>query len=179
MHPRTVEVFVHWLYYQRLPNKDDHADLCTAWHYDIDNGHPDAEFNLKVNNLSHLYVFCDGYEVQQLKRQSLDKIISHISVHPSMPPRGCVEIAFDHLPAKDPFCRFLVDAFTYWSMDDYWSQELISFFPSPFLLDVLLKYAQNKVRDDTHHKEPLVCNYHDHKTEEERKACPSTLVKKK
>jgi hypothetical protein len=65
-----VEFFVHWLYYQCLPNADDPIDLYDAWN----DGEADGE--LMTSNLIELYVFGDKFDVPGLKSQAMTDLLS-------------------------------------------------------------------------------------------------------
>ncbi len=101
----TFEIFVHWLYYQHLPNKglDDDSAILKAFYQDSD-----EDTGLQ---LIKLYVFGDKYLVNGLRRDALDLTFHRIAATDGcLPSPGEIECAFDFLLPTDPLCRFLVDA---------------------------------------------------------------------
>ncbi|KAG9190465.1 hypothetical protein G6011_08553 [Alternaria panax] len=65
----TFELFVHWLYHQRLPTEVDSPELFALYR---GRENEDTVPALQMEMLIKLYVFCDKHNVPQLYRQCLD-----------------------------------------------------------------------------------------------------------
>ncbi|KAF3034015.1 hypothetical protein E8E11_004567, partial [Didymella keratinophila] len=99
----TFEFFVHWLYYQRFPDKEQHDDpeLVNSFYND---GQP------RSTKLVKLYIFADVREVPALRKAVIGMIFAMVE-----DPNGeimsvpTIEDAFEQRPVEDPLCRLLVD----------------------------------------------------------------------
>lgn len=163
----TFEFFVHWLYYQRFPDKDkcDNPGLVERFYYC---DYPNDDIAVK------LYVFGDKYGIERLRWDSLDLLFRVMELENSLlPGNSTITYAFEHLNHQDPLCRLLVDLFPVYDKPDpegfhQW------YVCVPFLQAVWCRYIshckalengeENLYRLD-------LCNYHDHETGEERRAC--------
>jgi hypothetical protein len=176
--PHIFECYVHWLYYQRFPDasKGDSEELEKAW------GSSEDAYAL-TTNLIKMYVFGHQNIIPQLQRDALDAVFHHIVSEPdlNLPDDEQVRCAFDYLEREDPICRFLVDVNLYY---DYCSDDR----PNPYEDDerfdwpiaYLRAFARQTTRlvGDVHREnkdiadfEPILCDYHEHKTDEERETC--------
>ncbi|CAO2658419.1 Nn.00g061420.m01.CDS01 [Neocucurbitaria sp. VM-36] len=114
----TFEVFVHWLYHQRLPNEDDVNGIYQIWAGQSDNG---EEIR---NNLIYLYLFCEKYNVRELRimtMTSLYDLLHDPAKDCPLPSAGNVRFVFENLRESSPLCDFLVDGQCYWGKKDAWS----------------------------------------------------------
>ncbi|KAI8934364.1 hypothetical protein NX059_009099 [Plenodomus lindquistii] len=171
--PDIFEYFIHWLYYGRFPRNGDDKELLEAWA-----GHEyRASEYMKTGNLIHIYIFCDKYDVRELKRTAMDELFDNIfddKLEPVLPGPELVKAAFENVPETSSLCRFLVDANCYWADDDEWAEDTVSDFPCKFIVRVLQTYREYvfgiRIREDD---VPEKCDYHEHTNDEERKACKS------
>ena len=176
--PQIFEFFVHWLFYKRFPNDSDCGELTGKWHNDS----ADDEDTTKLNNLIHLYVFYDRYQVPQLKTALIEEIFNHIeNLDHELAPPDLVSYAFNNLPDKDPLRRLLVDSFVYWASRLQWAESKIPKYPPKFLEKVMGRYTRRMdiSCDKCNVDGLLICNYHNHQTEEEKKACSAGKAPKK
>lgn len=173
----VFEFFVHWLYHQRLPNKDDDPELFVAWGSDNDNG------DLRMENLVYLSVFCDMYDVPLLKRLSLDQLFEHLKdPNINLPSTSYVVYAFDNIPDDSPLCRLLIDMYFEFASEEAWNRVVKLDFDrlckkhsqlalQTFFRKMLQRYARYKYEDLTEESVLDICDYHEHKNDEERQAC--------
>ncbi|KAL1797235.1 hypothetical protein ACET3X_003841 [Alternaria dauci] len=158
------ELFVHWLYYQRLPMETDSSELFASYRK------ADNPFVVQ-ESLVLLYAFCDQYAVPGLKRLCLDTLFYEVTEEPSLPHFDIVRTTFVNLETEqDPLCRFWVDHYCYWGGENCWTVESIQDLPLTFVTKVLNQYTNlsHGGRDDWL---PELCNYHDHATSKERNEC--------
>jgi hypothetical protein len=163
----TFELFVHWLYFDRLPTEADSPELL-ALYCDED----DESFQCKT--LICLYVFCDKYDISRLKRLCLNTLFQNITDKPELPSFAYIGYAFANLGENDPLCHFLVDTFCYWSGADCWSFDDVQELPHRFLTKVLTRYTEYTHGGRDLVGSPELCNYHNHATSQERKECKKT-----
>jgi hypothetical protein len=163
----VVEFFIHWLYYQRLPNADDHADLYGAWN------DGEADGRLKTSNLIQLYVFCDKFDVPELKIDAMTHLFNHMEHEESsgLPSTDDIRFAFDNLPEFAPLLRFLVDIYCYWATSIIWAEFGRDDWPSAFVACVLGQYTEFAHGDRNRDDFTYPCDYHSHQDGEERLAC--------
>ncbi|KAF3039154.1 hypothetical protein E8E12_004188 [Didymella heteroderae] len=164
--PHTVEFFVHWLYYQRLPIEQDHPDLFKLWQ------HLRGETtNVLDYNFLRFHVFCDKYDVPAPKRLTLDLYMKRTVDGEDLPDRFRVRMTFDELPHNAPWCRFLVDIYCERAKPESW--ELISAVPEWEPPAIFYKLALKRYSGFSFPERTAwnACDYHDHKDEEERNAC--------
>jgi hypothetical protein len=162
-----VEFFVHWLYYQCLPNADDPIDLYDAWN----DGEADGE--LMTSNLIELYVFGDKFDVPGLKSQAMTDLFKHIEdvEGTELPSADAIRFAFGNLPEHAPLLQFLADTYCHWARSSMWEHFGRDDWPPAFLGRVLGQYTEfaHGDRDRFIYKDP--CDYHAHRDGEERLAC--------
>jgi hypothetical protein len=162
---RVVELFVHWLYHQRLPTKGDSPQLLAMY---LD----DKDAYVQLENLVDLYIFCDKYDVPKLKRLCLDAAFQHLEEEHILPNFPTARILFENLEAdRDPLCRLWVDQYCYYSVGGIWAPEDIQTLPPTFVIKVLDQYANcaHGGRDTV--GAPELCNYHHHATAGQRELC--------
>jgi hypothetical protein len=169
---------VHWLYYQRFPDtsKGDDEELEKAWRSS------DNAYTL-TTNLIKMYVFGNQNIIPKLQRDALDAVFHHIVSTPSdiLPDDKQVRCAFDYLDVEDPICRFLVDANIYY---DYCSSDHQNPYNDDERFDWSTAYLRAFARQTTRlvggmrcegrnigDFEPKLCDYHEHRTDEDRKTC--------
>jgi hypothetical protein len=164
----TVEFFVHWLYNQRLPSKQDHPDLFKLWEYLDQNSYSMAQLNLL-----RLHVFCDKYDVPVLKRLTLDTYIELVASNSNAPCAAHICIASANMPEDSPICRFVLDVCCKKNTPARWEWLFTPLWEPPviFYKLALKRYSQLLGQAQSTHSPLDICNYHDHKDEEERNAC--------
>ncbi|KAJ4378442.1 hypothetical protein N0V86_006145 [Didymella sp. IMI 355093] len=170
----TFELFVHWLYHQRFPNKTDDPEFLKLW-YHLDSTTVDA------GALVDLHVFAEEYDVPNLKRQSIDSLFEQLNDEDQgLPSTKAIRYAFDSLDHDSSLCRLLVDAHCEWGGHEGWETicEGEDFEPHPvFLKNALKRYSQYIIAGLHGLGKTLVlCDYHDHKDVEERNTCVSKVA---
>jgi hypothetical protein len=175
--PKTFEFFVHWLYDQRLPDasKGDDAGLMQAW------GSREDDM-IMVKSLIHTYIFADQHIINGLQHDALNSLMQHMENETTgIPNWSEISPAFKWLRPASPLCRSLVDICVNLDSCDDTGASLYEVdgpeeWPVEFLLGVARRATQilsgmtynNKVLSDL---KLDVCDYHDHKTDEEKKGC--------
>ncbi|KAF2833873.1 hypothetical protein CC86DRAFT_415864, partial [Ophiobolus disseminans] len=165
----TFELFVHWLYYQRFPNKahGDHNELIKLYHDDLDCG---------TNSCIQLHVFGDKYGVKRLKEDSLDELIN-ITLSGNnhcLTDADDVKLAFEHLPERSPMCRLIIDSHCLYG-DPRRYQAFAAYTCIPFLHGVWLRHSdllmKSEEEDQVQSPDITRCDYHEHENDEEKEAC--------
>lgn len=178
--PKIFEFFVHWLYYNCLPDKDSDPALLELWDCEGDcegncegNCEGDCEGGeTKTGNLLYLHVFCDKYDVPELKRQTMDMFYSHQdNTEAHLPDPRMVEHVFSHLAEKSPLCRYLVDLHCHYAQAQAWDEFEADEWPRAFLTKVMRRYTEYALGDRSIYDPPDICDYHDHPNEEAKAAC--------
>jgi hypothetical protein len=177
--PWIFEFFVHWLYYQRLPDRrywiHDHEDLIKKWHFDPDS---DATSIFSTPNSDHfvnLYLFSDRYDIKALGKCAIDRFYDclEMNYHYKLPTFELANKAFECLTPKSPMCRFLVDAFCHYSNRNTFEKKKDDASPL-FMFHVSRRYTElyqeGRMRREIRIK---ICDYHDHKTQMEKTCCIS------
>jgi hypothetical protein len=176
--PFIFECFVHWLYYQRFPDasKNDDEELVKAW------GTEEASTTL-ATSLIKLYILADQCMVPRLKRAALDLAyhLFHMSASGGLPDDEHAKCAFNHLQSEDPLCQLLVDVnFHHDRETDDWPKIYEAEVGYNWPFEYLLAFARRTTKvvgdvrwngKDWSDFELDLCDYHNHKTNEERKVC--------
>jgi hypothetical protein len=177
--PLTFELFVHWLYYQRFPDKSkgDADEITSAW------ANGDDEINYgwtKSRNLINLHVFSDRYNIPQLFQKSMDELYWHITQDCAMlPPVASIDTAFSALDQESPMCRYLVHVHCCTKREE-WEVLDREDYPEDFLWKALLRYADIATKGETKVYWKLkLCDYHNHVTDEEQEACKKEQKRRK
>lgn len=172
--PATFEFFIHWLYYQRFPDKknNDTDELVDAWSRDVSDSDNDKG-DTKSCNLINLHVFGTKYDIPQLKKDTLDEYFYHFQKDDtSLPPIDAIRTAFDNLEAKAPLCQLLIDIQCCCKQHENWTEETSQWYPTAFLLGTLRRYAAIVQEGKQKRWWKLdLCDYHNHVTEEECLNC--------
>jgi hypothetical protein len=140
-----------------------------SWEATTDDG-------ILTTNLIKMYILADSRIVPALQRQVLDCLFDH--AHETYNPnRDDVVYAFKNLKSDSPLCRFLVDIGIHYGWCDsngiketeakgykHWPPEYLFAFAcrATEVVKILKEdedYCLNK------------CDYHEHKTDEEKKEC--------
>jgi hypothetical protein len=172
---KTFELFVHWLYHQCFPNETDDPEFLKLW-YRVDSTIVSAA------GLVDLHVFAEEYDVPNLKRQSIDSLFEKVNDEDQdLPSTKAIRYAFDSLDHDSSLCRLLVDAYCERCSHRGWETicEDEDFEPHPvFLKNALKRYSQYTSADlRGPGKTMVLCDYHDHKDDEERDACVSKVAR--
>ncbi len=174
--PRVFENFVHWLYYQRLPDTKDDPQFFAMWRSVSDE-------TLLTKNLVYLNVFCEKYDAPALKRLTLDHLFQHLEdISGKLPSNRTIMYAFENLHDTSPLCRLLVDFFCDYADHDTWDDvggkdwivtchAFEEGTPLMFFRSALQRYAQYALGERPFDANLEVCDYHEHKDAEEREAC--------
>ncbi|KAF2642252.1 hypothetical protein P280DRAFT_540020 [Massarina eburnea CBS 473.64] len=133
--PKVFEIFVHWLYYQRFPNKAHHDDQ------ELVNRYKDPDV------LIALYVFGDQYQARQLRNAALSALFYHtLKSDFYLPYESSIRFAYRRLPTDSPLCRLLVDFYCQYAGPEYY-RILNDGYPVQFLLAVASRYAELRIWD--------------------------------
>ena len=170
---RLVDIFVDWLYSQKLPAyrtdwlekfKCDKANApWTQWWT--------CYFILRIK----VCVFGDRFMVREFQRVAQNDFIDHTiksRIHFRYP---VVIYAFENLPSDNPILQFMVDNHCRWFRSDLDTEgnerlQRRDELPPSFLMRVMMRYSD--IVNGTDNK-TVACDYHEHKTDEEREACKS------
>jgi hypothetical protein len=93
-----------------------------------------------------------------------------------MPDHSNVIAAYESLPPDAPLCRYFLDMYSvYWNpdRDDERTIALRSQLPQAFLFELVTMLA----RGERPKMEKEWCEFHEHESEEEKKACLDDLAK--
>jgi hypothetical protein len=173
-----IELFVHWLYYQRFPdkNKGDDDDLLAKWTLN------ENEDYQKIDKLTQLYVFGDKYQVSKLQRDVIDEVFD-IYVHQrnDIPLPGNKQLAFifDLLRVQDPFCQLITDVICWMGNADLYDSIEEGDGLEAFAIASLRRFSQIHKANNLGKRVGVsnlkynlnLCDYHQHESKEEKAAC--------
>jgi len=173
LEPKAFDVFVDWLYTQKLPEKrEDWLPLKT--NEELPSYLPSVDvLRLKV------YVIADRLGARDLLHAINNKFVD--DEIESAPYYNSIIYAFDNIPSGRRILNLLVDSHCANSeeADDaefQGGQELHSQLPHDFLLQVMHRYRQ-KCEDREWDEDLVACDYHEHASGEERKECKKKAEK--
>ena len=176
----TFDVFVDWLYTQKLPEQGKYSTLDEAV------GHwprlYSSETRNKTEGLIDLYIFADGHDIPKLRRDVMDALLTHLnSENIILPYYETIINAFSRLPKGSPvrqllidhYCRFFEKSYD----DDASAAELDSRskLPTDFLVGIMFRHAdimellRNNKINATYRLD--ICDYHEHASKAEREKC--------
>lgn len=163
------EFFVHWLYHKEFPTTDNaSAELLGQWRNEDKKA---AKGNLETDNLIKLHIFADKYGVEKLEAVTLNGLSMHMKPFDvTLPSHESIRHAYKHLPNKSALLNFLVDMQCRIKAQE-WAKVGIRGLPSPFIVSVLARLTEKRGKSNVWYQLKL-CDYHEHKDEDERKACP-------
>lgn len=171
---RVFELFVHWLYTERFPceSQNDDPELVKLYSGICSCPRP-------TWSLIELYVFGDKYMIPKLKKDTLNELFSHTHSSHDLPSAIATKLAFKNLQREDPLCRLLIDLHCRGNYSTIGGTERsvidTDVWPAKFVSGVLKRYA-DIVSDLRRGRlvlrwELILCDYHEHKTSDERNAC--------
>lgn len=176
----TFDVFVDWLYTQKLPEQGKYSTLDEAvghWPRLYSN-----ETRNKTEGLIDLYIFADGHDIPKLRREVMNVLFTHLnSEDTKLPYYETVVNAFPRLPERSPVRQLLIDCYCRFfekSYDDDAGAAKLdsrSKLPTDFLVGIMLRHADimELLRNDeielTYRLD--ICDYHEHASEAEREKC--------
>jgi hypothetical protein len=173
--PDIFELFVHWLYYQRFPDKvyGDNEGILALWTIDDDDDYQSSP----SDNCVYLHIFGDKYEVEKLRCDTINELVQMILSDPGTGLCGAASMrtAFRDLPGGSPMRQLIIDAhYRHGDSNEY--DDLEDYDCIPFLHGVWRKYTAATIQameGDPHvlHNEIESCDYHNHKTDEEKETC--------
>jgi hypothetical protein len=132
---------VHWLYHQRLPDKEkgDADEIVGSWSKDDCKGDGGKTM---YTNLVQLHVLSDKYGISQLARLTLDQMFYRLQQLSICLPRSkAIRHAFNNLPESAPLCQLLIHAYCTNNPQD-WINSAADIWPPEFLAGVLARYAE-------------------------------------
>mgnify|MGYP004506209227 CR=1 FL=1 len=163
--PDTFTYFVHWLYYQHLPdkNKNDDKELTEKFYHDKYPGYEE---------IVRLCVFADKYETTGPRRATVDLLFHTMVNHEDsgLPGNDTITYAFKHLSATSPMRRLLVDLFCHYESLEGFDRHVLT--NLVFLQAMWQRYVHSRCNEDQDIAEGLkLCDCHEHTNEGDRKAC--------
>ena len=168
-HPIDVEHFIFWIYHQRFPDKifDDSA-MVEQWGLDWD----EDRGSHQIAQMMSLYLFCDKYDVPELKEVLIDGLFTVMEDYESgLPSTRSIKDAFDKLPDNDPLCQLLADVHSQFASADVWLADEAAEYPWPFVARVLARYTEFAHGGLSRENDLERCDYHGHQDGKEREAC--------
>jgi hypothetical protein len=165
--PCIFNVFVHWMYTQRLPEwrSQEWLDISGI-----------GGTNPNTPSVSLLTVKCCALS-DQLAAASFQEAVNNMYINDRFDrkkpcPYEDIIFAFSNLPESNPMLRLMVDTqCLFWNarMDAGLEKELQSLLPQSFLLQTMLRNDEmKKLPSKSGFKR---CNYHIHASDEEREEC--------
>lgn len=177
--PAVFNVFVDWLYTQKLPPN------WSEWKHVMAEKQGDS---LTMRNwLLKVYAFADRFVIPTLRTHANRAIIANCDYYTLANLPCCMEtaFAFEHLPANDPILDLFVDLYcVYWNfgytVEDYGLNNKFWFLQLPKELLVRYMIRTGKIREcnDLAIESKIklhCCSYHDHKSEEEQNRCQEKM----
>ncbi|KAF2035330.1 hypothetical protein EK21DRAFT_106870 [Setomelanomma holmii] len=172
--PGYFEIFVHWLYHQRFPDKARNDAMELVQFY-LDHGQMYAEA-FSIGALVSLYVIGDKYQIRGLRLDAINEISRQVCEPRTVPLPHEIDIAyvFEHLHPETPLCRFISDAVCYHESPTTYDSKTID--SLPFLRSIWRRYAVLVHDDCGHGADPgayklRLCDYHEHADDVEKEAC--------
>ena len=176
----TFDVFVDWLYTQKLPEQDEDStpdEAVGPW----PSPYSDETRNA-TEGLINLYIFADGHDIPKLRREVMDMLFSYLNSDDAILPHYETIInAFSKLPERSPVRQLLIDCHcrvfknsgdAIASAAELDSRTKLS---TDFLVGVMLRYADvMELLRNRNIKENYsldICDYHEHTSEAQRKRC--------
>ncbi|KAF1947578.1 hypothetical protein EJ02DRAFT_449743 [Clathrospora elynae] len=123
-----------------------------------------------------LYVFAHRYAIPKLRRAVILVWQTNDEILQVMPDHSNVIAAYESLSPDSPLCRYFLDMYSvYWNpdRDDERTIALRSRLPQAFLFELVTMLA----RGERPKMEKEWCEFHEHESEEEKKACLDELAK--
>jgi hypothetical protein len=153
-----------------LPTTDNAStELLEQWRIGI---YPYNHGNRESDNLIKLHVFADKYGVERMKTDALNGLFIHLRpTKTTIPYQHSIDYAQKHLPDKSPLLNFLTDLQCGINEED-WAKFGIEGYPLPYLVSVLERLSRGARGELDVLSQLKLCNYHEHKNKDERKACP-------
>ena len=168
--PRVFDVFIDWLYTQKLPKRSREWVTPTA---EIEAGSHNHS-RVVERLMMEVYVFADRFLVPQLKA-ALFRFFANFCNNDGIPPYyEAIIYAFDNLPSTSPMLNLLVKLHcAYWTessdTSDNGELELRHELPHDFFLRGMAQFA--KGRDKEKAKGIACCECHKETTATEREGC--------
>jgi hypothetical protein len=168
--PRVFDIFIDWLYTQKLPKRSREWVTPTA---EIEAGSHNHS-RVVERLMMEVYVFADRFLVPQLK-VALFRFFANFCNNDAIPPYyEAIIYAFDNLPSTSPMLTLLVKLHcAYWTdssdTTDNGELELRHELPQDFFLRGMAQFA--KGRDKEKAKGVACCDCHKETTVTEREGC--------
>jgi hypothetical protein len=133
-------------------------------------------------SLIELYVFAEERIIEKLRKQTFDALFFLMDMDETrLPAPNVVKYAFRSLHHQPPLRRYLVDAYIQFHECDedgttYYECDGPENWPQEFLLAIARRFTHvlGGLRWDNKELADFdidICNYHDHKSEDERRMC--------
>ncbi|KAH8730248.1 hypothetical protein GQ44DRAFT_823579 [Phaeosphaeriaceae sp. PMI808] len=149
--PRTFEIFVHWLYYQRLPDKDmgDNAHILEMWQHaivDQDEIIDEDDQSFRSDNCIEMYIFGDKYAVEKLSLHATQLLGLYAKNCKEIPRSFAVKKLFDLLPQDSPLCVQIIKLFCE-LVDPKNDSQIQNYTCIPFLHGIWRQYGKDRAQE--------------------------------
>ncbi|KAL6707974.1 hypothetical protein ACN47E_003648 [Coniothyrium glycines] len=166
----VFEMFVHWLYHGDFPDRAraDDAGLLEILE-DRDSSLADPDW------LVLLYLFGQQDMVDQLQNETLNALFDLIQNNENarLPSPTVIDQAWEQLPDTSPMKHLLVEMFCQWG-----DAMTCAISNGKFIRSIWLRFGElhsaGGIAIRKHHT-INICDFHDHKTRKDRKACKSAI----
>lgn len=164
--PEVLDVFVDWLYTQRLPQLGGWTSAIKGM------GTGKWEVSPRIHAIAlamvKVLVFGDRFSSPKFYRHVNTYLVDWLCALKCPPPYPTVIYAFEHLPSEKSILQLLAELqYLHWRpyMDTDEAQKLYDRLPQEFLLRVMKKLGSSFEADVN------VCKYHEHADGIERARC--------
>lgn len=175
--PKTFEVFVHWLYIQKIATEGEVDDMLETYPSDE---HDDDPY---ITVLTKAVVFGDRFLVPDFRKAAQNHIVESILYQDEVRQPAFLyasKYAFENFSEDHLLCEFFIDVHSRFMkhtekyMDDIitgWFKENL---PRTFLVELIGKYSSmvsEQSLDLSRSDYANYCVYHEHKDNHKRRVC--------
>jgi hypothetical protein len=172
--PGIFKIFVEWLYSGRLPEVDNWPDVTRIG--------PGGTEDMILLQLAKACVLGDSILTSSFRMAVNNLAVDYVVEDPCGPWYVTATYAFQNLPEKSPFLRFLLDLHCRSGRsrdDNNEAKRAKEELPLEFFIRVMDRYGEKTCEvydgagsiDWWWHLTPRPCRYHEHNSTEERKEC--------
>lgn len=168
--PATFECFVHWLYYQKLPDTVLDGNGAPLIDWMSATGLNESDF------LVHVYFLADKYSVRELCNKATTELLNRIRYGCTFPSAKTVLKVFDSFPSESAMPRLLIEAFGMYGESSCIAENEEFFQNAPFfqaLMGCVMDRCSRLEERLDYEEEVDACDFHIHTTSEEKRRCRS------
>ncbi|CAO2658682.1 Nn.00g064050.m01.CDS01 [Neocucurbitaria sp. VM-36] len=167
IHPAVVNLFVHWLYTNTLPESDEWEETRRML-----GPTSQACFLAKLK----AYAFADRFLVPEFRRAVNNSLVDDIQEWKWMIPlsemSGLAQEAFANIPSDRPILQFLVDKAGFGAAECYEAfGGSMDDLPRAFLQRLIRRLDEELRRERAHENESKSRCYYEHASKKEQEAC--------